>query len=203
MPFPSTLENLLASGYTFLRGSVCPECMEFVEVFKTPGEREIAMDPMCEMLRPAVRHYETCKPKDVQDGSMGEQNHSSDTRDERPNKDAQGRDSNSGDAGESSNRCNGIVADAGAEDGRHEGSLRVGGRDVSSAQIKLHGVTDPNHQLIAVGWSDGVLVCQFKTAKWSYAGVPEAEFVKLRRSPFAYLIFTTNIKNKFPGTKVG
>ncbi len=140
MPFPSTLENLLASGYTFLRGSVCPECMEFVEVFKTPGEREIAMDPMCEMTRPAVRHYETC----------------------------------------------GTVKPA-----------------QEPKAIKLHGVTDPNHQLIAVGWDDGVLVCQFKTAKWSYAGVPEAEFIKLRRSPFAYRIFTTNIKNKFPGTKVG
>ena len=61
MPFPSTLENLLASGYTFLRGSVCPECREIVEVFRTPGGREIVMDPMAQMERPAVRHFETCK----------------------------------------------------------------------------------------------------------------------------------------------
>jgi hypothetical protein len=53
-----------------------------------------------------------------------------------------------------------------------------------------------------VGWDDGVLVCQFKTAKWSYAGVPEAEFVKLRMVPYAYRIFTTNIKGKYPATKM-
>jgi len=53
-----------------------------------------------------------------------------------------------------------------------------------------------------VGWDDGVLVCQFKTAKWSYAGVPEAEFVKLRRVPYAYRIFISNIKGKYPATKL-
>jgi len=53
-----------------------------------------------------------------------------------------------------------------------------------------------------VGWDDGVLVCQFKTAKWGYAGVPEAEFVKLKRAPYAYRIFTTNIKGKYPATKM-
>jgi len=69
-------------------------------------------------------------------------------------------------------------------------------------QIAMYGVNDPNHQLIAVGWYDGVLVCQFKTAKWSYAGVPEAEVIKLRNSPFAYHIFARNIKHKYRGTKL-
>ena len=73
---------------------------------------------------------------------------------------------------------------------------------VAPQQIAMYGVNDPNHQLIAVGWDDGVLVCQFKTAKWSYAGVPEAEFVKLKRVPYAYRIFTANIKGKYPGTKL-
>ena len=53
-----------------------------------------------------------------------------------------------------------------------------------------------------MGWDDGVLVCQFKTAKWGYAGVPEAEFVKLKRAPYAYRIFTANIKGKYPATKM-
>ena len=68
----------------------------------------------------------------------------------------------------------------------------------------MYGVNDPNHQLLAVGYDpvDGVLVCQFKTEKWSYAGVPEAEFLKLKKVPYAYRIFTTNIKNKYPATKL-
>ena len=66
----------------------------------------------------------------------------------------------------------------------------------------MYGVNDPNHQLLAVGWQDGTLVCQFKTAKWSYAGVPEAEFLKLKKVPYAYRIFTTNIKGRYRDTKV-
>jgi hypothetical protein len=73
---------------------------------------------------------------------------------------------------------------------------------VAPQQIAMYGVNDPNHQLIAVGWDDGVLVCQFKTAKWGYAGVPEAEFYKLRRVPYAYRIFISNIKGKYPATKL-
>lgn len=73
---------------------------------------------------------------------------------------------------------------------------------VAPQQIAMYGVNDPNHQLIAVGWDDGVLVCQFKTAKWSYAGVPESELVKLRRVPYAYRIFISNIKGKYPATKL-
>lgn len=70
--------------------------------------------------------------------------------------------------------------------------------------IKLHGITDPNGQLIAAGYEpvEGILVIQFKTAKWSYQGVPENEFVKLKNARFAYRQFTTNIKGKFKGTKL-
>jgi len=60
MPFPINLESLLAAGYTFLRCETCHACREPVEVFASPGKREIALNPMCELLRPSVRHYETC-----------------------------------------------------------------------------------------------------------------------------------------------
>lgn len=60
MPFPSDLEALLAAGYVFLRGETCPVCQQLVEVFATPGKREIVMDPMPLLPRPAIRHYETC-----------------------------------------------------------------------------------------------------------------------------------------------
>jgi len=185
MAFPSTLEHLLSSGYMFLRSDVCSECGQSVEVFSTPGKREIAINPMCEMLRPVVRHIERCniaptedKPDDRQAnsrlGSAGAQPGNSATRP------SSNTSRNSGSAG---------------------GDERVSKAGIE--QIKFYGVNDPNRQLIAVGWEDGVLICQFKTAKYSYAGVPEAEFIKLRRSPFVYRIFTTNIKGKFPYTKVG
>ena len=107
------------------------------------------MQPMCEALRPAIRHYERCKPPN-------------------PTPEAQ----------------------------------KPQEQAAAPRQIAMYGVNDPNRQLIAVGWYDGVLVCQFKTAKWSYVGVPEAEVIKLRNSPFAYRLFTLNIKGKFPATKL-
>ena len=188
MPFPINLESLLAAGYVFLRSETCPACQEPVEVFTTPGKRELAMQPMCELLRPAVRHYETCNSAPKQEAANGSTGNDV--------QDAQGRDSDGGPDGTAGGPDN---------DGqlRHgETRISVGRLDAESAGIKLYGVNDPNHQLIAVGWDDGVLVCQFKTAKWSYAGVPEAEVIKLKNSPFAYHIFARNIKHKYPGTKM-
>ena len=74
----------------------------------------------------------------------------------------------------------------------------------SAPHVAMFRVNDPNGQLLTVGYEPvaGILVCQFKTAKWSYAGVPEAEFLKLKRVPFAYRIFTTNIRGKFTATKL-
>ena len=63
MPFPANLEALQAAGYVYSHWQVCPECGEGIEVWKTPGKRELAMQPMCELLRPAIRHYLTCAPK--------------------------------------------------------------------------------------------------------------------------------------------
>lgn len=55
--------------------------------------------------------------------------------------------------------------------------------------------------LIGVGWRDGVLRCAFAGKDghrfYSYAAVAEAEFNKLRRSPFPDKLFYTNIKGKY------
>ncbi len=191
MPFPATLAAMFSSGYDYARWEHCATCGEPVELYTTPGGRTIAMEPMCSRESPAVRHYEVCKPKEEQDGNTG-----------IDVQDAQGRVC---DGGASRTMLNGSgrgVEEEGCAQESGRESLRVGQRDAQGSGIKLYAVTDPNHQLVAVGWDDGVLVCQFKTAKWSYAGVPEAESVKLRRVPYAYRIFTTNIKGKYPATKL-
>jgi hypothetical protein len=60
MPFPANLESLLAAGYVFARSETCPVCGEPVEIFITPGKREIAMEPMAQLEREAVRHITKC-----------------------------------------------------------------------------------------------------------------------------------------------
>jgi hypothetical protein len=180
---------MFSSGYDYARWEHCAACGEPVEVYTTPGKREIAMEPMCSSESPAVRHYEVCKPKE--DQSVYLRNEAS-GRTSEPT----GPDSDSGTDG------TGGGPDNDAQLRHGETRISVGRLDAESAGIKLYGVTDPNKQLIAVGWSDGVLLCQFKTAKWSYAGVPEAEVIKLKNSPFAYRIFARNIKHKYPGTKL-
>lgn len=54
--------------------------------------------------------------------------------------------------------------------------------------------------VIAAGWRDGVLRVAFAGKDgarfYCYSGVPEAEFMKLRNSPFPDRLFTTNIKGK-------
>ena len=67
MPFPTTLAAMFSSGYDYARWEHCAVCGETVELYTTPGKREIAMEPMCSRESPAVRHYEVCKPKDAQD----------------------------------------------------------------------------------------------------------------------------------------
>ena len=188
MPFPANLESLQAAGYVYSHWQVCPECGEGTEVWSTPGKRELAMQPMCELLRPAIRHYEVCKTKEEQSGTSG--NVQTEVRGVR-------------DGGEASS--GGVPRDAVLQQVLHAdgaGASEHQERTSQGSGIKLYGVNDPNHQLIAVGWDDGVLVCQFKTAKWSYVGVPEAEVIKLKNSPFAYHIFARNIKHKYRGTKL-
>jgi hypothetical protein len=192
MPFPLDLESLLAAGYTFARSEICPVCQEAVEVFTTPGKREIALNPMCELLRPAVRHYETCNVTPKQEATNGSTGNDV--------QDAQGRDSDGGshidpglDAG--SNRA--LPGDSAA-------MLLAGRRDAQSAGIKLYGVTDKN--MIACGWLDGVLAIQFRYGLYHYANVPENVFVTLRKNPYPNSYFSKVVKSKpdlYPCRKVG
>ena len=59
------------------RWHVCPECGEGVEVWKTPGQARTGHAAYtCELLRPAIRHYERCNiaPKqEEQSGPQGNQ----------------------------------------------------------------------------------------------------------------------------------
>ena len=66
MPFPATLDAMFSSGYDYARWEHCAACGEPVEIYTTPGKREIAMEPMCSRESLAVRHYEVCKPKGEQ-----------------------------------------------------------------------------------------------------------------------------------------
>jgi hypothetical protein len=60
MPFPVDRESLEAAGYVYLKSEPCPTCNELVEVYTTPGKRELAMNPMGLLTTPAVRHAYTC-----------------------------------------------------------------------------------------------------------------------------------------------
>ena len=68
--------------------------------------------------------------------------------------------------------------------------------------MQMHGVTDPNHQLIAVGWEEGTLRCRWRKGEGEHTGVPEDLFLKLRRVPFAYRQYKATIQWKFPYTKI-
>ena len=161
MAFPSNLEELQAAGYVFHRTEPCLICKNNVEIFTTPGMREVSLDPMYLLTSPAVRHYETCNTR----------TNPVETPQARP------------------------APKPSPEPQQAQDAARIDG-------IPMFGVMDPNRQLLSVGWRDGVLVCQFAKGKGSYSGVPEAEFMKLRKVPFAYRILTTNIKGKYPYTKL-
>ena len=215
MPFPTTLAAMFSSGYDYARWEHCAVCGETVELYTTPGGRTIAMEPMCSRESPAVRHYLTCNIAQKQEEQSGDQQlRRAEANGSREQINPVVHDSHADELLGEEGRDRGIGGSTGERvlrDGvgtndrvsasvQREGVQRTKGAD--GAGIKLYGVTDPNKQLLAVGWDDGVLVCQFKTAKWSYAGVPEAEFVKLRRVPYAYRIFISNIKGKYPATKL-
>lgn len=68
--------------------------------------------------------------------------------------------------------------------------------------MRMYGVTDPNHQLLAVGWEDGLLAVQWKKGQGEHRGVPEDVYLKLRRARFAYRQYQLTVKGKFPYTKV-
>lgn len=62
MPFPPNLEAMHAVGYEYVRAETCRECGLEVEVYLTPGKREIQMEPMCGNHSLAIRHLEVCTP---------------------------------------------------------------------------------------------------------------------------------------------
>jgi hypothetical protein len=53
---------MFAAKYEFSRGELCPVCGLGIEIYTTPGGRDIAMDPMCSNSSQAVQHYKTCNP---------------------------------------------------------------------------------------------------------------------------------------------
>ena len=161
MAFPSNLEELQAAGYVFHRTEPCLICKNNVEIFTTPGMREISLDPMYLLTSPAVRHYETCNTRTNPVETPQARPAPKPSPEPQQAQDAAGIDS-----------------------------------------IPMFGVSDPNRQLLSVGWRDGVLVCQFAKGKGQYAGVPEDEYLKLRRARFAYRQLHTNIKGKYPYTKL-
>ncbi len=162
MAFPSNLEELQAAGYVFHRTEPCLICKNNVEIFTTPGMREISMNPMYLPTSPAVRHYETCNTRT------------------NPVEPPQAVD----------------VPKPSPKPQQGQGAAGIDG-------IPMFGLTDPNHQLLSAGWRNGFMVCQFAKAKWSYGpGVPEAELEKLRRARYAYRIFLSNIRGKYPETKL-
>lgn len=211
MPFPKDLESLLEVGYEYLRWETCALCGLDVEVYLTPGKRELAMQPMIELLRPAIRHYIRCKiaPKqEDKSGTQGNQRQGTEgthgQREDSANAGLQkpaGRDSDSGTDG---NHQSGRSGHGDERDAVLQGRLHDSGRDAQGSGIKLYGVTDKN--MIAVGWLDGTLAIQFRHGRYHYAGVPEDVFAKIRNNPFPNNMFVKLVKNHpelYTCTKVG
>ena len=73
MPFPVNYEELEAAGYRWIRMIICESCGESVEIFSTPGKRELGMVPMCLLTSTAVKHFEVCQPKGELSGRPGNQ----------------------------------------------------------------------------------------------------------------------------------
>ena len=59
MPFPETRAKLRAAGYEFKETKTCP-CGAKMELWKTPNEATLPMNPMNHDDAPAVSHFATC-----------------------------------------------------------------------------------------------------------------------------------------------
>ena len=198
MPFPSTQEAMFATGYEYSRWEKCSVCGLDVEIYITPGKREIAMEPMPSNSSPAIRHYERCNIAPKQEEQSGTANDANDVA---------GRDGDGGDAGRLGGAASGVarVPRQRETEIRNEcpDVLPDGRRDVSGSGIKLYGVTDKN--MIAVGWLAGTLKVQFRFGCYLYANVPEDVFTKIRNNPFPNNMFVKIVKSKpdlYPCTKV-
>ena len=59
MPFPATKEAMMRAGYTYATNKVCP-CGAAMELWTTPDNKTMPMNPMPEEESPAVSHFATC-----------------------------------------------------------------------------------------------------------------------------------------------
>lgn len=59
MPFPETRQRLKESGYDFITTKQCP-CGSTMELWHTPKDQIIPMDPMNDDQDKAVSHWATC-----------------------------------------------------------------------------------------------------------------------------------------------
>ena len=224
MPFPVDLEALEAAGYVYDRSGKCSECGEDVEYFKTPAKREIVMDPMGTPGRAAIQHWNTCKPRPQTKDALIAAGHVFYQRNECAKcKKAIDwyRDSGGvltaydpmmgGDWKAVVHGCIGAISHSVEEPSEEAGGSEPTpesqqGQEGGNAgqEIKLYGVNDPNHQLIAVGYEPvgGILVCQWAKGKGQHLEVPEALYLELRRVPFAYKTYQQKLKGKFTDQKL-
>lgn len=59
MPFPMTRRLLKAADYTFVAIKVCP-CGATMELWRTPNDQVIPMNPMSDDDAKAESHFATC-----------------------------------------------------------------------------------------------------------------------------------------------
>lgn len=190
---PTAKDLLLKAGYKFLDRPACVVCKRAVERYESPSGVVLILNPMMGDDWPVMHHR--CNIAVAKERSSGNL------------QDAKGRIRNSGDDGGLVSPKTGVarVHGTGQKGTLHaeRSPLLPDGRcDAGGPQIQLHGVNDPNHQLIAVGWDDGKLVCQWAKGKGFHTGVPEEKFLTLRRVPWAYNYYVKTIKGKFPYTKM-
>lgn len=205
MPFPLNLEEMEQSGYTFLRSESCPDCLENVEVFLTPGKREIVMNPMCEALRPAVRHLEVCKPIPASKELLLKAGYALIERIVCPQcpRGVDMYDTPSG----SSIILNPMMGGDWPVVG-HRCNIAPKQESVVEKTQEISGpwraVTDPNGQLLGVKYDpvDSIFRCRWKKGEGFHTGVPEEIFVTIQRVPFAYSYYQKKVKGQYPYTKV-
>lgn len=229
MPFPPNLEGLEKSGYHFIRMSVCEECGSSMEVFTTPGKREMAFDPMILLTTPAAPHYQTCDPTKPQIRRVLEKTWKFEERVQCSGcKMAIEKWSSNGEtvsyepmmeelwpvilhvckSVQSRTRRNEPPQEPRTAKPSPETQQEAVGANAGQQQgidaIRLRGVTDPNFNIIAVGYEPegGILVCQWKDSKGFHTQVPEDVYRKLLTARFAYRQYTLTVKGKFPYQKV-
>jgi hypothetical protein len=65
MPFPKTLDEMTAAGYTFSNHAECRGCGDSIEWWVSPKGNKIPMNPMNQGTSPAISHFGTCTEADL------------------------------------------------------------------------------------------------------------------------------------------